>query len=215
MKLDRAKRTSKPKTNLSAAHAKQPNTTESRAQTNQNRNAKKTAYTAAFWCPKERWKWTMSSPTSQNHPSEKVSKKVSNVAFWRPTKRRRKASATARQRLTGSCGTGTEIWQYGSFTLQKDEEGPAQAARRGTERSKARLLWRAPPETTGSADTLISLHQGMIDPSASISTLRPTSFSTLGPLPQKILDISEFYSEQSHSHFRGPTKVLNSLEISN
>ena len=41
MKLDRAKRTSKPKTNLSAAHAKQPNTTESRAQTSQNRNAKK------------------------------------------------------------------------------------------------------------------------------------------------------------------------------
>ena len=41
MKLDRAKRTSKPKTNLSAAHAKQPNTTEPRAQTNQNRNAKK------------------------------------------------------------------------------------------------------------------------------------------------------------------------------
>ena len=99
---------------------------------------KKTAYTAAFWCPKERWNWTMSSPTSQNHPSEKVSKKVSNVAFWRPTKRWRKASATARQRLTGSCGTGTEIWrQYGSFTLQKDEEGPAPAARRGTERSKA------------------------------------------------------------------------------
>ena len=40
MKLDRAKRTSKPKTNLSAAHAKQPNTTESRAQTSQNRTAK-------------------------------------------------------------------------------------------------------------------------------------------------------------------------------
>ena len=41
MNLDRAKRTSKPKTNLSAAHAKQPNTTKSRAQTSQNRNAKK------------------------------------------------------------------------------------------------------------------------------------------------------------------------------
>ena len=37
---------------------------------------KKTAYTAAFWCPKERWNWTMSSPTSQNHPSETVSKKA-------------------------------------------------------------------------------------------------------------------------------------------
>ena len=111
---------------------------------------------AAFWCPKERWNWTMSSPTSQNHPSEKVSKKVSHVAFWHPTKRWRKASATARLRPTGSRGTGAEIWQYGSFTLQTDEEGPAQAARRGTERSKARLLWRAPPETTGSADLMAS-----------------------------------------------------------
>lgn len=26
-------------------------------------------------------------------------------------------------------------------------------------------------------------------------------------IPQKILDISEFYSQQSHSYFRGPTKI--------
>ena len=58
MKLDRAKRTSKPKTNLSAAHAKQPNTTETRAQTSQNRTAKKLP-NAAFWCPKDRWNSTV------------------------------------------------------------------------------------------------------------------------------------------------------------
>ena len=70
MKLDRAKRTSKPKTNLSAAHAKQPNTTETRAQTSQNRTAKKLP-NAAFWCPKERWNSTVQNAPPNQKPTSR------------------------------------------------------------------------------------------------------------------------------------------------
>ena len=71
MKLDRAKRTPKPKTNLSAAHAKQPNTTETRAQTSQNRTAKKKLPNAAVWCPKERWTSTVQNAPPNQKPTSR------------------------------------------------------------------------------------------------------------------------------------------------
>ena len=78
--------TSKPKTNVSATPAKQPNTIWTRAQTSQNRNAKK-CLTLTFWCPKERWNWTMQKHqrwnlTTQNHAEAltSTSKPKTNVS---------------------------------------------------------------------------------------------------------------------------------------
>ena len=78
--------TSKPKTNVSATPAKQPNTIWTRAQTSQNRNAKK-GLTLTFWCPKERWNWTMQKHqrwnlTTQNHAEAltSTSKPKTNVS---------------------------------------------------------------------------------------------------------------------------------------
>ena len=107
MKLDRAKRTSKPKTNLSAAHAKRPNTTETRAQTSQNRTAKKNCLTLLSDAlkkdeprPRKTHLQTKNQPlgspcetakhhldTSPNQPKPHRKKKLPNAAFWCPKER--------------------------------------------------------------------------------------------------------------------------------